>query len=236
MAEKKSQNALEMAGRIGVKASEMGANWASLSNINLSSILENIGQEIGMTDFEWQKILAQAGLWMIDGLDAKIENLQKMSVEQSTAIELRKMFGVPLSLLATPVFVELERMELDAKIISKQEAVETSQLWEQINNRVLYVIQLFLAEQFSLVEEEKLAHEDALAKSKKEADGVPALAETIQGLEEKFKSKLDELNKKRDLLLMAFSKVSKNVIDSVERVFETTVFSAREQSLKTATI
>lgn len=233
MAEKGNRTALEMAESIKVDKSEMGANWALLSNINLSSILENLGQEIGMSNFEWQKILAQAGLWMIDSLDAKIENLQKMSVEQSTAIELRKMFGVPLSLLAMPVFVELERMELDAKIISKQEAMETSQLWEQINNRVLYVIQLFLAEQYSLVEEEKLAHEAALAASKKEAEGAPALAETIQGLEERFKLKLNELNKKRDLLLMAFSKVSKNVINSVERAFETTVFSVRGQSLKT---
>ncbi len=236
MSKEEGRKALEMAGSIGVGASEMGANWASLNTLNFSSILENLGQEIGMSSFEWQKILSQAGLWMIDGLDARITNLQNKAVEQSTAIELRQMFGVPISLLAMPVFVELEGMELAAKIDLKQEALATSQLWEQINNRLLYAIQLFLAEQINLVEEDKLAHEAALTESKKEADDVPALAETIQRIGEKFKLKLAELEKNKDSLLNAFSKVSKNTIASVERVFETTVFSARGQSLTTVSI
>jgi hypothetical protein len=235
MKKKEGRTALQMAGSIGVDASEMGANWASLGMLNFSSILEGLGQEIGMSDFEWQKILAQAGLWMIDGLDAKIDNLQKMEVEQSTSIKLRRMFGVPLSLLAMPVFVELENMELAAKINLKKESIEASQLWEQINNRLLYVIQLFLAEQINLVEEDRLAHEAALAESKKEAEGVSLLA-TIQGVEEKFKSKLDELNRNKDLLLMAFSKVSRDVVNSVERAFETTIFSASSQCLKAVSI
>ncbi len=236
MAEKENRTALDMARSIGVNESEIGTNWTSLGNINFFSILKNLGEELGMNEIEWQKILSQAGIWMIGGLDAKIANLQEMMVEQSTAIELRKMFGVPMSLLAMPVFVELEGMELTAKVNLKQEAIETSQLWEQINNRLLYAIQLFLAEQINLVEEDKIAHEVALAESKKEAEEVPALAETIQSIEEKFRLKLNKLNKNKDLLLATFSKVSRSVVDSVERTFETTIFSAASQNLKTISI
>jgi hypothetical protein len=236
MAEKEKRTALEMAESIGANPSKIEANWASVGKLNFFSILENLGEEIGMSRLEWQKILSQTGTWMIDNLDQRIANLQNMAVEQSTAIELRKMFGTPMSLLAMPVFVELEAMELAAKISLKQEAMETSQLWEQINNRLLYAIQLFLAEQINLVEEDRLAHEVALAESKKEADGASALSETIQKLEEKFKLKLNELSKNKDLLLEAFSKVSRNVVNSVEKAFETTIFSAANQNLKATPI
>ena len=236
MAEKENRSAIEMAASIGSKPSEIDQNWAALSGINISSILENLGEEIGISKIEWQKILSQAGLWMVNGLDNKIAGLQNKIVEQTTAVELRKMFGVPLSLLAMPVFVELEKMELNARADLKQEALLTSQIWEQISNRLLYMVQLFLAEQINLVEEENLAHKAALRESKKQAEGASGLMETMTGLEEQFKLKMEDLEKKKNLLANAFVKVKGNIINSVEKVFETTVFSANNQSLTTSLV
>lgn len=236
MAEKENRTAVEMAASIGSEPSEADQNWNALNGINISYILENLGEEIGIGEIEWQKILSQAGLWMVNGLDNKIAGLQTKVVEQATAVELRKMFGVPLSLLAMPVFVELEKIELNARADLKQEALLTSQIWEQITNRLLYMIQLFLAEQINLVEEENLAHKAALGESKKQADGTLGLAETMQSLEEQFKLKMDDLEKKKKLLVGAFVKVKGSIVNSVEQVFETTVFSANNQSLSVSSV
>lgn len=236
MAENENRSAVEMAASIGSEPSKVDQNWVALGNINIFSILENLGEEIGITKTEWQKILSQAGLWMVNGLDNKIVGLQNKVVEQTTAVELRKMFGVPLSLLAMPVFVELEKMELNARTDLKQEAFLTSQIWEQIRNRLLYMVQLFLAEQINLVEEENLAHKAALVESKKQAEGVSGLAETMEDLEEQFRLKMKDLEKKKNLLVGAFIKVKGNIVNSVEQVFETTIFSANSQSLLASSV
>lgn len=236
MAEKENRTAVEMAASIGSEPSEIDQNWAALGNVNISSVLENLGEEVGINKIEWQGILSQAGLWMINGLDNKIAGLQKKIVEQTTAVELRKMFGVPLSLLAMPVFVELEKMELNARADLKQEAFLSSQIWEQISNRLLYMVQLFLAEQINLVEEENLAHKAALVESKKQAEGASGLAETMADLEGQFKLKMEDLEEKKNLLFGAFVKVKGNIIGSVERVFETTIFSANSQSLSVSSV
>jgi len=44
------------------------------------------------------------------------------------------------------------------------------------------------------------------------------------------------LEKKKNLLANAFVKVKGNIINSVEKVFETTVFSANNQSLTTSLV
>lgn len=232
MAEKEKKSALEMAASIGSNPSEIGQNWLALDGINIASVLKDVGKEIGISD----NVLAQFGLWMADSLDKKIAVLQEKTVEQATAIELRKMFGVPMSLLAMPVFVELERMELDARADLKQESSMTMQIWEEIKNRLLYMIQLFLAEQIELTEKENLAHQAALAKSKKEAEDSPGLSETISELENKFKLKIEELEKYKLSLLDGFLRVKNNVVNSIETVFETTVFSASNQNLGATTL
>ena len=225
-----NRKALEMAGSIGVEPSQVGLEWTSLQSINSSSILENAGEEAGIENSQWQKLLAQSGSWMIDGLDQKIFEIQNKVVEQTTAIELRKMFGIPLSLLALPVFVELEKMELFAKIDLKKEAMMTSQMWEQINNRVLYMVQLFLAEQINLVEDEEKAHQGALSESKKEADGISSLGKTMGNVENQFSLKLKELKEKKESLMNVFKKIGGDLVNTVERAFETTVFNASRQS------
>lgn len=222
--------AIEMAGSIGIELSQINSEWTSLQSIDSSSILENAGKEAGIEDRQWQKLLSQAGSWVIDGLDKKIFEIQNKVIEQTTAIELRKMFGVPLSLLAMPVFVELAGMELAAKIDLKKEAMMTSQIWEQINNRVLYMVQLFLAEQINLVEDEEKAHQSALSESKKEADGVSGLSETVGAVENQFASKLEKLKDKKESLISVFKKIGGDLVNTVERAFETTVFSASRQS------
>jgi hypothetical protein len=225
-----NRNAIEMAGSIGAEPSQLDLKWLSLQNIDLSSILENAGEEAGIENRQWQKLLVQAGSWILDGLDQKIFEIQSKVVEQTTAIELRKMFGIPLSLLAVPVFVELEKMELFARIDLQKEAMMTSQIWEQINHRVLYMVQLFLAEQINLVEDEEKAHQGALNESKKEADGVSALAGTMGDVENQFDSKLKELKVKKESLTSVFRRIGGNLVNTVERAFETTVFNASRQS------
>lgn len=230
-----SRTALEMAGSIGVDSVGINRNWAALGNIDLRSALDNLGSELreefGIEAFEWQKIIAQAGSWLIDGLDQKIISVQEKVVEENTATELRKMFGLPLSLLATPVFIELEKMELLAKMEVKQEASELTEVWEQINYRVLYYVQLFLAEQLNKIEEERLAHEAALDESKAEAEGVGLLSSTIQGVEIKFRTKIAELEKNKNTLLKTFEKLRTNTVSTVQRAFETTVFSASKMQV-----
>lgn len=231
MAEKENRSALQMAASIGSSPSELSQEYASLSKVNISVVLENFGKEIGLNASEWQKILAQAGLWMIDSLDQKIIDLQNKAVEQSTAIKLREMFGVPLSLLAMPVFVELEKIEINAKIDLKEEADSISQIWNQINSRLLHVVGLFLAEQINLIEEEFLAHQAALNACKKEAEGTSALAETMQNVEKQFELKMNQLSAAKNLLTKTFSSGIINLKNSVEGTFEITVFNASQQSL-----
>lgn len=231
MPSKEKRTAVEMAGSIGVNPTEVNPEWTTIPSLNSGTILGNINEkEMGIENRQWQKLLAQAGAWMIDGLDQKILEIQQRVIEQETSIELRKMFGVPLSLLAEPVFMELAGMELDARINLKKEAIAVSQLWEQINNRVLYMVQLFLAEQINAVADEEKAHEAALIASQKEAEGVAGLSETMTTVKSKFDSKLKELKEKKEALISAFQQIGGDLINTVERAFETTVFSASRQS------
>ena len=226
-----NRSAPEMAASIGVGPAQMDEQWRSLDGINLSSRLKDLGQEINISDLQWNKILAQAGLGLMGSLDSKIISLQNKAVEQATAIELRKMFGKPLSLLAMPVFVELEKIEVSSKVSLKEESISMSQLWEQINNRLLYMIQLFLAERINSLEEEKKSHEIAFKNSKAEAEGMPALTETSKEVSEQFDKKFKTLDKEKESLLDVFNKITRNVVGSIENVFETTVFSASSQNV-----
>jgi hypothetical protein len=231
MIEGENRNAVAMAISIGSKPSEPEKDWLSLSKIDFSNVLEALGAKIGFDQSEWQAITSQAGVWMLNNLDEQVADLQNKAVEQSTAIELRRIFGVPLSLLAMPVFVELEKMEINAKMALKEQAIETAQIWEQINERLLYIIQLFLAEQIQLVEEESLAHQAALDASKQEAAGMPVLAKTMQDVERQFQEKMEQLKERKIFLTNTFSKVDENLKSSSERVFATTIFSAKNQNL-----
>ena len=227
-----------MATSVGSKPQELGDEWTHLGaqKIDIASQLENMGSEIQIENGQWQKLLSQAGSWLVDLLDQKIENIQTKVIEQETAVELRQVFGTPLSLLAMPVFVELEKMELLARIDLKKEATNISQIWEQINNRVLYMIQLFLAEQIEEVENEEKAHQEALASSQNEGKGLEALLGTVHRVENKFSVKLKELKEKKKLLFENFKKVGGNIQSLIEGSFETTIFNASKQSLEPTVI
>ena len=227
-----NRKAVEMAISIGSKPGEVNNDWAFLKSENLSidKKLENIGSEAQIEDGEWQKILMQSGSWLIELLNQKVDNIQTKMVEQETAIELRKLFGVPLSLLAMPVFVELEKMELLARMDLKTEAIDISQIWEQINNRVLYMVQLFLAEQIEQIEIEEKAHQEALKSSQNEAKGLDALSETVHQVENKFTAKLEELKQRKNLLLNKFNEIGGNMQDLISNSFEKTIFSASRQN------
>ena len=227
----RQRTAVEMAQSIGNKPSENPWEATNKNDFDLEYELNNMGQEVGIEERDWQKLLSQAGVWMVELLDQKIENIQAKVVEQETAIELRKLFGVPLSLLAMPVFVELEKMELLARMDLKQEALDISQIWEQINNRILYMIQLFLASQIEEVAKEEKAHQEALKASQKEAEGLSLLSETVRGVEEKFEFKLEEIKKKKETLFDNFKKVSGNIQNLIEGSFEN-IFEAGKQSLQ----
>lgn len=233
-----NRKAVEMAISIGSKPGEVNNDWAFLKSENLSidKKLENIGSEAQIEDGEWQKILMQSGSWLIELLNQKVDNIQTKMVEQETAIELRKLFGVPLSLLAMPVFVELEKMELLARMDLKTEAIDISQIWEQINNRVLYMVQLFLAEQIEQIEIEEKAHQEALKSSQNEAKGLEALSETVHQVENKFTAKLEELKQRKNLLLNKFKEIGGNMQDLIVDSFEKTIFTASRQNTQPAMI
>jgi len=227
---KENRSAVEMATSIGSEPSQLDEKWSSLGKINFTNILESLGEELDFDQSEWQSILALSGVWMLNNLDNQIVDLKNKKVEQNTAVELRKMLGVPLSLLAMPVFIELEKMEVNAKKALKEEAAATAQILEQINNTLLYMVQLVLAEQINLVEEEISVHQAALDASQKEAEGMPALGTTMQHVEGQFKEKMEQLQERKNLLTDTFSKVGDNLKSSIGEVFETTVFSAKDQS------
>jgi len=229
-----NRKAVEMAISIGSKPGEINNDWVFLKseNLNIDRKLENIGSEAQIEDGEWQKILMKSGSWLIELLNQKIDNIQTKMVEQETAIELRKLFGVPLSLLAMPVFVELEKMELLARMDLKTEAIDISQIWEQINNRVLYMVQLFLAEQIEQIEIEEKAHQEALKSSQNEAKGLEALSETVHQVENKFTVKLEELKQRKNLLLNKFKEIGGNMQDLIVDSFEKTIFTASRQNIQ----
>lgn len=227
-----NRKAVDMAVSIGSKPKEINNDWAFLKtqNLDITKQLENMGSEAQIEDREWQKLLMQSGSWLIEMLNQKVENIQTKMVEQETAIELRKLFGVPLSLLAMPVFVELEKMELLAKIDLKTEAIDISQIWEQINNKVLYMVQLFLAEQIEQIDVEEKAHQEALKSSQNEARGLDALSETVHQVENKFTAKLEELKQRKNVLLSKFKEIGGNMQDLISDSFEKTIFSASRQN------
>ncbi len=228
------RKAVEMAASIGSNPKEVGNYWQmlALGNLNITEQLEGMGLELAIENQEWQKLLSQLGFWMIDLLDQKIANIQTQVIEQETAIELRRLFGRPLSLLAMPIFVELEKMELLARIDLKTEANNIEKIWEQINKRILYMIQLFLAEQIETVEKEEAAHLLALESSQEEAKGLEPLSATVNQVENKFSLKLEELKNKKTLLLENFKKVNGKIQTSVKGFFEQTIFSAGRQSIQ----
>jgi len=229
-----NRKAVDMAISIGTKPREINNDWAFLGqqNLDITKQLENIDPESQIEDKEWQKLLTQSGSWLIELLNQKVENIQTKMVEQETAIELRKLFGMPLSLLAMPVFVELEKMELLAKIDLKTEAINISQVWEQINNRVFYMIQLFLAEQIEQVEIEEKAHQEALQSAQNEAKGLDALSETVHQVENKFIVKLEELKQRKNSLLNKFNEIGGNLQNLIANSFEKTIFSASRQNIQ----
>ena len=233
-----SRKAVAMATSIGVEARELGNGWQNLGmrNFNIKKQLEDMELELSIDDQVWQKLLSQLGLWLIDSFDQKIENIQAKVLEQETAIELRKLFGIPLSLLAMPVFVELEKMELLARIDLKTEASNLEKIWGEIKNRILHMMQLFLVEQIEAVEKEEEAHLLALQASQKQAKGIEALSTTVIKVENQFSKKLEELKKKKNLLFENFKKVGGNIPSLIDGSFEATIFKASKQSTQAIVI
>ncbi len=76
-----------------------------------------------------------------------------------------------------------------------------------------------------------MAHQAALDASKQEAAGMPALAKTMQDVERQFQEKMEQLKERKIFLTNNFSKVDENLKSSSERVFATTIFSAKNQNL-----
>ncbi len=237
MPEKRTRTAIEMAASIGSNPAQLDQNWQTIGALNLSLVIKELGQELGLSNPELWQMLVQTSAWLMGTLDQKIISIEKKAIEQSTAIELRKNFGAPLSLLAMPVFIELEKIELLSRLDLKNESSVISQLWEQLSNKILYSIQLFLAEQINLLENESLAHQQALSDSKSEAEKANgALGETMQIVEKKFISKITEIERKKQGLLKTFLEIKNRIIDPVRKTFEVTVFQSAQQKLVSAAI
>ncbi len=215
-----------MASSIGSGPSEIKQDWQELGSF---------GHEFADAQMILRNMIG-ANLWELSNFEERLAGLQEAAIEQATAIELRKKFGIPLSLLATPVFIELEKIEADSRIKLKEGSLFATKMWEQVTANLLNAIKIFLFEQIAKIEDEKEAHELALNSARKEAEGRPDLSETILSVEEKIKIKIADLEKKKTSLILIFTQVMDNAVEKPEKIFHTTIFEASMQNTKTSLI
>lgn len=232
--ESMSRKAVEMALSVGSAPQEPAGEWQQLAvnGAMTTEQLGRIGAEIPFLDPNWQNILTQSGPWLLALFEQKIANIQSRVVEQATAIELRLLFGRPASLLAMPVFLELEKMEYLARLDLKTEAASIERIWEQIEKKIFYQLQLFLAEQIEILAKEEKAHAAALLAARSQASGIESLSTSLQKIERQFADKLADLKQQKELLLFSFQKISGQIPGSIKNLFQQTIFSASRQAIE----
>ncbi len=231
-ARQKKRTAVEMAASVGSSVVLPDQFWQDFSRLDLSTVLRDLGKELGFSWLEWAAIINGAGMWLVESLDKAAANLQAQVVEQQTAIELRQTFGVPHSDLALPVFMELAVMEADARQALQQGAASVEAMWARLREQVFYTIQLFLANRINQVEEEERANKQALMVAKEHAKGhEQVLAPERTAVDARFKQTLRDLSTKKDELMQAFRQLTGGAVRGVERALEATVFQASRQSL-----
>jgi hypothetical protein len=235
--EKKEDSAVAMATKMGSKPEESGTNWSFLDQIDFAKTLENSGEQSNIDQSTWKKIFIQVGLGeIINVLETGIDKLIKQVVEQNTSELLRKKFGKCQFLLAMPTFMRLCGMEINAKTDLKQEALLTSQLWEQLKSSLFYTIQFLLAEQINSIEEKNKAYQTALDKTEQEAAEIPGLAGIMSDVKKQFLEKINDGKKKKTDLIEIFNNIGSGFVTSIENVFGTTVFAASHQSIEPSPI
>lgn len=226
------KSAIEMAASIGSNTADQSKEWQQLGNIDLGSILKDIGQELGISWSEWCKILTNTGSWIIDSIDGRLFALQQKKVEQETSIELRESFGLPKVDLALPVFAQLAGIEARARAALKSEANAVTGQIERIKNEILNNFALFIASEINKLEEEEEMHSKALELSKTETDGVLVLENVASISETRLQSHLEKLKSKKNGLAETFRELMEKINQKINSKFEVTVFSANRQSLE----
>lgn len=229
--QQKMGTAVNMAERIGSKLVLPGGEWNDLTRLDLSSLLESVGLELGLTWVEWKKLLVQSGSWLFDVLDNQVSSLLTKVTEQETAISLRETFGVPESDLALPVFAQLAAMEAKAREALKAEAMTAAITLERIQREISLAVALFFATELNKLEEEKEAFEQALQAMKEETSGRVVLAQVQQVGESRLVSSLREVDSRKKDLLEMFEKYLAKIGQKINGVGEVTVYQASRQGL-----
>lgn len=224
MSVEKSQQkktAVQMAGEIGSDLGLPDKFWQDVTSFDLK---------------EWSAFLVQSGPWLLDSLQQRITNLQKLVIEQETAVDLRKTFGVPLIALAEPVFGTLARMEAEARLALRSGAEEASLIVAQINSEIKHNLGLIFAAQLNELEEKKRSHQMAIQEVEAETYGQPQLVEVQSRSTKRLQAEIRKIEEEMARLTQLLVGTVKQVGQQINGVFEKTIFAASKQTLEVTAI
>lgn len=213
---KDKRSAVDMANSVGSSITLPDKSWLDLSIFNLA---------------EWQNFLVQSGPWLLNSLELQIADLQKLAVEQATAIDLRQTFGLPQLELALPVFAQLANMEAEARKSLREGALQAEVIINQIRNEIERNLAIFFAAQINQLEDQEQAHLEALAAVEKETSNQENLAEVAKQSKVPLEKKIQELRREKNELVDLLNSFLTGVGNKIRGAFETTVFQASQQSL-----
>jgi len=220
-----------MAKSIGGQPSELRKSWLALSQQGLTpeSVVQNLGSMESAGNFESLQSLIQLEPALATGLNQLLGQLIGNVIEQTTASELINAFGVPESLLAMPVFLELQVMEVESQRAVRQSAEIVRYQWQKMVDQIISQLKLFLAERIYSLEQKKQAHQQAWSDSRATAGTTHELNGTMATLDSRFMSEISQLDQQIKQLSQSLSGIEQKLQKYESTWLVPTVLRASEQ-------
>lgn len=231
----KQQTAIEMAVSIGDEAVELDAFWANVNDFNFPDLLRDLGSNLGLTGGEWNSFLANAGFGLLGFFETQLNTAKLAWQEQATAERNRAKFGMPEIELALPIYAKLAAMEARAREALQHHAEQAEVIWDEINQQLVYAVELFLASRINVLEDDALAHEAALKQSKEYTAEEEGLENVDMQVETKMDAKQLTITEEVEKLVQAF-KLFRNKVAEKGMKLQGTIFEASGQSLAISSI
>ncbi len=176
------------------------------------------------------QLLVQSGTYLNSTLPETLTQIVPLLKEKLAAVELRKRFGEPESLLAVPVYMELAQMDVEAHLMLQESAGQIENVITQFTEQVSQSMQLFIAERINNVESELTMHDQALTTSTQiSSETTGGLDDEMEMYKPKFDQKKQQLLTSRQSLMGLWEKVS-GVFGNLTQNVHAPVINSIEQS------
>lgn len=221
----------EMAKSIGSQPSELRKSWQALRGQGLGpeSVVQDFGSMGSVGNFESLQSMIQLEPALATGLNQLLGQLIGNVIEQTTASELISAFGVPESLLAMPVFLELQVMEVESQRAVCQSAEIVRYQWQKMVNQIIAQLKLFLAERINSLEQKRQAHQHAWRDSLMAAGNTQELNGTMATLDSRFMSEISQIDQQIKQLRQTLGNIEQKVQKYESTWLAPTVLRASEQ-------